>query len=232
MQQTTFSGVTKANGDVLERIEPLVAQIEERPRAEMPPSPPVPLSLEELGQQLFAKGIANDAVDRVVSAIQRQRRLLKWYAEQGDASMRPKEHEVVAHMILPLLLALGWSEQLLAIEWNKIDLAAFCETPTTSDTCVLVCEAKEMRHGLQDVLDQAVRYVETLKLKRCQRVLLTQGARFYLYDRPAKGWSCPLLPSGYINLEKIRTDHVYPPKTNAVDTIVALSPLGTVRAST
>ena len=27
--------------------------------------------------------------------------------------------------MLPLLLALGWSEQLLAVEWKKIDLAAF-----------------------------------------------------------------------------------------------------------
>ena len=198
----------------------------------MPPCPSNPLSPEKLGQQLFSKGIANDAVDRVLSAIERQRRLLKWYEEQGDESKRPKEHEVVAHMVLPLLLALGWSEQLLAIEWDKIDLAAFCRTPTTPETCVLVCEAKEMRHGLQGVLEQAVKYVKNLGLKRCERILLTQGARFYLYDRPRKGWSYPLPPTGYINVEKIRTEHVYPTNTNAVDTIVALSPLGAVQAST
>lgn len=231
-QQTTFSGVTKANGEVLARIEPLIGKTIVRPLTDMPPWPSDPLSLEALGQQLFSKGIANDAVDRVLSAIERQRRLLKWYNEQGGESKRPKEHEVVAHMVLPLLLALGWSEQLLAIEWDKIDLAAFCRTPTTPETCVLVCEAKEMRHGLQGVLEQAVRYVNTLGFERCKRVLLTQGARFYLYDRPAEGWSCPLPPTGYINVEKIRTDHVYPPNTSAVDTIVALSPLGAVQAAT
>ena len=231
-QQTTFSGVTKANGRVLDRIEPLIGKTKRRPLAEMPPYPSEPLSLGELGQQLFSKGIANDAVDRVLSAIERQRRLLKWYEEQGAESKRPKEHEVVAHMVLPLLLALGWSEQLLAIEWDKIDLAAFCKTPTTAETCVLVCETKEMKHGLHGVLEQAVRYVKTLRLKRCERILLTQGARYYLYDRPAMGWSYPLQPTGYLNVEKIRTDHVYPPNSNAVDTIVALSPLGAVQSST
>ena len=58
----------------------------------------------------------------------------------------------MAHIILPLLLALGWSEQLLAVEWQKIDLAAFGSTPTTAKTCVLVCEAEGLGHGLQDVL--------------------------------------------------------------------------------
>ena len=231
-QQATFSSVTRANGEVLDRIEPLIGKIKTRKLVEMPASPPKPLSPEELGQQLFSKGIANDAVDRVLTAIERQRRLLKWYKEQRRESQRPKEHEVVAHMVLPLLLALGWSEQLLAIEWGKIDLAAFCNTPTTAETCVLICEAKEMRHGLQGVLEQAVGYTKKLKLKRCKRILLTQGARFYSYDRPSKGWSYPLPPTGYINVEKIRTEHVFPPNTNAVDTIVALSPLGAVQAST
>jgi hypothetical protein len=170
-------------------------------------------------------------VDRVLSAIERQRRLLTWYEDQGEASNRPKEHEVVAHLVLPLLLALGWSEQLLAIEWQKIDLAAFCETPTGPESCVLVCEAKEMKHGIQNVLEQAVGYVENKGLDRCRRILLTQGTRFYLCSRPENGWSHATRPSGYINVQKIRTSHFYPSGTNAVDTIAALSPMGVLMAS-
>ncbi len=67
---------------------------------------------------------------------------LGWYREYGHASARPDEHEVVAHMVLPLLLALGWSEQLLAVEWHKVDLAGFWGTPTIPENCVLMCEAK------------------------------------------------------------------------------------------
>ena len=48
--------------------------------------------------------------------------------------------------------ALGWSEQLLAVEWNKIDLAVFQATPRTPDKCALLCEAKSLGHGLQNVV--------------------------------------------------------------------------------
>jgi predicted Mrr-cat superfamily restriction endonuclease len=38
-QQPTFSAVTNNNGDVLDRIRPLVAEFKERPLSEMPPPP-------------------------------------------------------------------------------------------------------------------------------------------------------------------------------------------------
>lgn len=212
---------------VLNPITPLFARCVPRPLLPRPDPPPGPLTLEQLGQSLFAHGLANDAVDRVQRAIERQRRLLKWYYAQGEASGRPDEHEVVAHMVLPLMLGLGWSEQLLAVEWHKVDLAAFWGTPTTAEKCVLACEAKRMGHGLQDVRRQAIRYVTDLGLTRCRRILLTQGARFYLYQRAADGW--PEEPSGYLNVERIRTDHIAPAGTNAVDTLMALTPAGALR---
>lgn len=162
------------------------------------------------------------AVERLLAAIGRQRRLLKWYREHGSASHRPTEHEVVAYMVLPMLLALGWSEQLLAIEWNRIDLAAFRRTPTTAKGCVLVCEAKGMGHGLGDSLGQACRYVESLELKACRSVLLTEGGRFYLFERGSDGWGEN--PVGYFNVEKMRRRYVVPPNTDALRTILKLTP--------
>lgn len=137
---------------------------------------------------------------------------------------RPTEHEVVAHIILPLLIALGWSEQLLAVEWRKIDLAIFSGTPTDQQRCRLVCEAKGIGHGLQDVLQQAVRYTDTLQLTACDKILLADGGRFYLYRRRAERWGQQ--PSGYLNVLKIRENHLLPSGTNAIDTIIALTPLG------
>lgn len=72
------------------------------------------LSLEELGRELFAAGLANDAVERVIKAVERIRRLYSWYRRTG--SDRPSEMEVISHMFIPLLTGLGWSEQLLAVE--------------------------------------------------------------------------------------------------------------------
>lgn len=130
----------------------------------------------------------------------------------------------MAHIILPLLMAMGWSEQLLAVEWRKIDLAIFSGTPTDQQRCRLVCEAKGMGHGLQDVFQQAVRYTDTSQLTACDKILLADGGRFYLYRRHAEGWEQQ--PSGYLNVLKIREDHLLPSGTNAIDTIIALTPMG------
>ena len=131
------------------------------------------------------------------------------------------------NMILPLMLALGWSEQLLAVEWHKIDLAAFRGTPTTAEKCVLVCEAKGYGHGLQNIFQQAQQYAELFKLDHCKKILLTDGGRMYLYERKDKDWNNQ--PTGYLNVNLIRTNHIAPQNTNAIDTIVALTPSGITR---
>jgi hypothetical protein len=224
-QIPTFTRV--GDQKILDPIAGLLSRCVWRALREMPPCPPAALEPDEVGTRLFSKGLPNEWVDKTLVAIQRQRRLSTWYAESETGGARPTEHEVVAHMILPLLLALGWSEQLLAVEWHRIDLAGFARTPTTGENCLLVCEAKGLGHGLQDSFSQAERYVERLKLGRCQKILLTDGQRLYLYHRSAQGWNPK--PAGYINIHAIRTDHVAPAGTNAIDTIVALTPGGAER---
>ena len=217
-----FTAVKKRQ--ILDQLENLFGQCQSRPLKPVPEKLPEPLSLEELGEQLFSKGLPNDSVERVILAIQRQRRLAKWYDEFGKETIRPKEHEVVAHMILPLLLALGWAEQLLAVEWHKIDLAGFSCTPTIAENCCLVCEAKGLERALEEkVFDQAVKYAEGLKPNNCEKILLTDGVRLYLYQRKKDGkWTTS--PDGYLNVKLIRTDHIAPAGTNAINTIMALTP--------
>lgn len=213
------------NPRILERIQYLFERCKPRPLKNMPARPPEPLTLEELGEELFLKGLSNEAVDKVTLAIQRQRRLAKWYEEHGEKSKRRKEHEVVAHMVLPFLLALGWSEQLLAVEWGRVDLAAFSGIPTTSENCCLVCEAKSWEHNLQDVLGQPKTYVTRLRLENCKKILVTDGIWFYVYQRLTNGeWN--EVPVGYLNVKLIRTNHIAPADTNAVDTIMVLTPAG------
>jgi len=211
---------------VLGPIEHLFSRCKRRP-PKQPPKATELLTAEQLGQKLFAKGLPNSSVDQVLRALDRQRRLVTWYATERGASNRPTEHEVVAHMVLPLLLALGWSEQLLAVEWKSIDLAAFHDTPTTAERCVLVCEVKKGGSGMQDVWQQALGYVKKLKLDSCRTILVTEGARFYLYSKTGGTWSDT--PTGYFNVEKIRESHVAPKGTSAVDTIVALTPMSLMR---
>jgi hypothetical protein len=222
---------TRVNDEIiLAPLRALFSQLKERPLKPLPRPLPKPLTLDEVGQQLFTRGVANDAVEKVIRAIERQRRLLAWYWEVGKESGRPTEHEVVAHIVLPLLLALGWSEQLLGVEWKKIDLAAFWKTPTIAKNCVMVCEAKTRDHGLQDVREQAYDYIKDLHLTACKTVLVTDGGRFYLYKRNGPGGAWGEQAVGYLNVEKIRTNHLAPPNTNAIDTLVALTPAVACRA--
>ena len=224
-QIPTFTAVR--DKAVVSPLETVLSELKSREPAPLPPAPPPPLALDAFGEELFTRGVPNDAIDRVLLAIQRQRRLSRWYAQLGPEAHRPTEHEVVAHMILPLLLGLGWSEQLLAVEWRKIDLAGFWGTPTTKERCVLVCEAKVLGHGLQNVFAQAVDYVHKLGLTAAGKILLTDGPRLYLYERQGSEWS--ETPVGYMNAHLIRTNHLAPAGTNAVDTVVALTPAGVMR---
>jgi len=221
-QIPTFTAVSDSS-----IIKPIIHLFDKLEKTEVQPlelSIPKTLSLDVFGEMLFGKGLANDSVDQVIEAIKRQRRLGKWYATT-IGQKRPTEHEVVAYMILPLMLGLGWSEQLLAVEWNKVDLAGFSSTPTTNDKCILVCEAKQMSHPLLPALEQAKRYVTKLKLDQCKRILLTDGLRVYLYERKDGGFDAE--PSGYINVNLLRTNHLAPKDTNAVDTLMKLNPQST-----
>ena len=114
------------------------------------------------------------------------------------------------------------------MEWQRIDLAAFDSTPTAERNCVLVCEAKRGGSGMQQVWQQALGYVESLKLTACRKILVTEGSRFYLYARNGKQW--PESPTGYFNVEKLRERHVAPANTSAVETIVALTPMNLMRS--
>jgi hypothetical protein len=220
-QIVTFPRVHDAG--ILKHISAIAGRCLVRELRDLPAEPGKELSEEDVGEGLFSYGLSQKSVEAVLSAFHRQRRLLNWYRQHGEASSRPTEHEVVAHMVLPMLLALGWSEQLLAVEWKKVDLAAFRTTPTTAEECVMLCEAKGMWDGLQGTLQQAQDYVTKLILKSCRRILLTQGGRFYVYTREGAGkWS--QVPSGYFNVDRLRSQYVIPAKTAAIATIMSLTP--------
>ena len=219
-QISTFTGLNSLR--VRERIEHFLPQCVERELADLPPLPPEPLSLEEIGEALFEMGLSFDVVQRVKTALEKQRGLLNWYQHPRVAPRRPREHEVVAHLVLPILLALGWSEQFLAVEWNKVDLAVFGGTPTDGAHCKMICEAKGMGQGLQGALKQAKTYASKLSLESCRRILLTTGGRFFLYKREGDAWNDE--PAGYLNVLKMRRSHVCPAETDAVQTLVDLTP--------
>ena len=111
----------------------------------------------------------------------------------------------------------------MAVEWKNIDLAIFDQTPTNERNCVVVCEVKRLGMPITEAFEQAQGYVKKLKLNRCNHIITTDGLHLYLYRRePGKLWKDE--PSGYVNFDSIRTDHLIPKKVSGVDTIVNLLP--------
>jgi len=149
---------------------------------------------------------------------QRIRRLVKWYNTEGKDI---KEHETRTFLIIPLLLALGWPEQKLKIEWNNIDIAFFnkpySEKNEDCNQCAIILESKKLREGLTYGTSQAKTYAS--KYKKCNRLIVSDGCCYKLYKRKENQWKY----SAYLNILKPKRNHPYEPNVKgAPDVFMSL----------
>ena len=213
-QQATFTRVHE------DRILRKVALLEGKlPIRKLKPLPAdeKELTNEEFGKELFQVGLSNESVEKAIEAIEKACRLQNWY---WNDDVNPAEHEIIAHMTIPLMLALGWSEQLLAVEWGRIDLAFFDRAPRKPENCILICEAKRPHKPLESALEQAKEYVRTWKLTRCKKLLITSGTRLLIYRLKGKTWQ----QHGYVNLQRLKRNYVFASKASAADSLLGLIP--------
>lgn len=177
---------------------------------------------EELGIELFQSGISNKNIQDILSALEQADRLCTWY--QSESSGRyPTENEVISHIVLPLLLGLGWSHQQLAVEWNRVDMAFFSKAPTDASNCIMILEAKGLGAGLGDVLQQPVDYVDRLNLDKVDNILITDGANLFVYEKESNNnWGDE--PVAYLSVQHLLKEYILPKNTNPVSTLVQLKP--------
>jgi len=116
----------------------------------------------------------------------------------GDA---PSEHEMTAHFIVPFLRALGWPQELVAVEWRRIDVALFETLPRTPRNCRFVIEAKRLGTGLAPARKQAEAYVAGLGVSR--DVVVSDGFRYRLFDHEQN-----FAPLAYANLARLKQSSV------------------------
>ncbi|MDA1347485.1 MAG: hypothetical protein O3A47_01230 [Chloroflexi bacterium] len=118
---------------------------------------------------------------------------------------------------MPILLAIGWSEQRIKIEWKRTDLALFRDVYQRGAEPDLILESKRMREGLGYAERQVARYAR--EFPGCQRLIASDGIRYQLYRRgdPNGKWKF----TAYMNLLKLRDRHPY------LEDISGASDLGT-----
>lgn len=221
-QIATFNQVH--NLDTIKNIEAIPVSSFKKKDINLSHNVSKPLSYDDVRIKLFQRGVSSVQIENIVSALRQCRQLASWYNTNEHSGDRPTEHEVVSHMVLPLLLALGWSHQQIAVEWNRIDVALFIKTPTEGKNCVGIIEAKGHGQSLGNVLAQPQSYVENLKLVNARKAIITDGSNIFIHEvSPDTGKFNPI-PSGYLNMNFLTESYLLPERASAIDTLIQMLP--------
>ena len=180
------------------------------------PQPANRISEEHLVGSLIENGLRPADAEAVIRAIWHVRRLARWYADYG---WNISEHEARTFLIAPILLALGWSEQRIKIEWNRTDVSLFSEPfrrGVKREDPRVILESKRMGTGLEHAESQVMEYAT--KFPKCHMLVTTTGVRYHLYKKkpdPCKTWDAARMKeshlSAVLNLFNLKDRHPYLP---------------------
>jgi hypothetical protein len=173
------------------------------------------IPLAEISAYLFDHGVASSSITNLMTEIGELTRIARWYKR----TKKPSEHETVAYLVVPLLRALGWTPQRMAVEWNRVDVALFERLPRRDENLCAVVEAKKMDDSCLNAMSQALGYAETRT--ECHRLIVTDGLRYGVYTRP-DGDDFRLY--AYFNLTRLRKDYSVYRSKGACEAMLALAP--------
>ena len=160
-------------------------------------SPPVDWQSARLPQLPSPEEDFDPAPAQIEGVIASARDLVRLYWNPPKFGDLPTEDELVAHFTIPLLRALGWPKELIAIKWRRVDVTLFDRLPRQPENCRLVIEAKRFDTGFEAALKQARGYLKDLKISR--DVLVTDGIRYRLYAHEKA-----FAPVAYANLSRLK----------------------------
>jgi hypothetical protein len=156
---------------------------------------------ETIAEYLFDQGIASHSIRELTNEISELARIAKWYQSACD----PSESETVAYLVIPLLRALGWTPQKMAIEWHNVDIALFRSLPRDTTNLAAVVEAKRKGLSCLTAKSQAQGYAEKHGSALCRRLIVTDGLRYAVFFRTEHGFEEH--PRAYLNLTDMRSEY-------------------------
>jgi hypothetical protein len=155
------------------------------------------VALADVSDFLFDQGVASASIESLLQEIGELERIARWYQKFGN----PSESETVAYLVVPLLRALGWTPQKMAIEWNYVDVALFSTLPREDVNLSVVVEAKKKGSSCLSALSQARDYAQARG--GCQRLIVTDGIRFGIYIRVQDEFAL----HAYMNLTDLKDNY-------------------------
>lgn len=134
------------------------------------PLPHLPIEEEELGE-------VPAVLRHVVAEI---RDLVPLFGDSDRFGEPPGEDELIVHFVVPLLKALGWPPERIAVQWRHVDVCVFRALPRLPENIAFLIEAKRLGAGVEGALGQAKGYVSSLGVV-CD-VVVTDGVRYRMYQ--------------------------------------------------
>ena len=193
--------------DILQSTVPLAVEPE--------PVPTEPLGVEEMLYHLIRLGLRSSVATELTGTLERVKLLARYYYSNCRWE-DVREHEARTFLIVPFLLALGWSEQQIKIELavqkarknrtrgGRIDIACFRRPyrvekrqPNNGD-CVLILESKGFSQGLDYAHGQGKEYAAMFP--SCRVVVASNGYCYKAYRRKPDSTDFEDLPAAYLNL--------------------------------
>jgi hypothetical protein len=187
-----------------------------------------PLADDEMLSFLVRSGLRPANAEELTETLRRIRLLAGYYYR--DCDWRDiREHEARTFLIIPFLIALGWSEQQIKIELGvkvkielgvkrrRIDIACFrrpyrrdpeSSEPNNHD-CVLILESKGFSQGLFYAHGQGKVYAA--QFPNCEVVVASNGYCYKAYRRKADHSAFEDTPSAYLNLLRARKSYSLDP---------------------
>lgn len=186
------------------------------------PKPAGDLSFEQVSEHMFNEGVASDSISSLMAQIDDFIRIANWYGRsKAETKKEISERETVCYLVVPLLRALGWTPQRMAIEWSRIDIALFSKLPRDKESVSVVVEAKRMDGACLSAFFQAKSYSK--KYPNCNRIILTDGLRYGVYVRES-GKNFDDKPNAYMNLTRLRDEYPVYECNGAREAILAMVP--------
>jgi hypothetical protein len=174
------------------------------------------VSLDVISEFLFDHGVASSSINMLLDQVGELARIATWYQRSTEA---PSEHETIAYLVVPLLRALGWTPQRMAVEWNRVDVALFERLPRSDDTLQIVVEAKKKGNSCLTAKSQAASYAA--RRPACNRLIVTDGLRYGVYIRDGRE---QFQLYAYLNLDRLIRHYTILDCHGAEEALLSMTP--------
>ena len=189
----------KKSEKVLDWIKKLNLNFSEVPDLiTLPPTGNREVKFDDVSEFLFDHGVSSTSIEILNKEIDELIRIARWYQKFDEP---PSESETLSFLVVPLLRALGWTPQKMAIEWNNVDVALFNTLPRENGNLSVVVEVKKKGNSCLRALPQASTYAQGKE--NCHRLIVTDGLRYGIYIKQNSEFKL----HAYFNITNLRTSY-------------------------